>query len=242
MRRLGTVIAGCAILATTPACPSNWPFPEGTYLGMDCKSYVGMRRPVHVEIRFLDARQVALLSNDGSTLLPAGGGPAGAPVVEGVHSTGQFSSGKYTVRAARDADGSLGLNWTSEMPLPQGARQILVTTGGAVQDLPVEAEVLGLVGRDHFELTLCIEVHSARYGGIIPASRPATIYDPCQTNVKLSTPWSNVATIRQITAATPDYSVRPAPNVLSAQEACHLPPSQPQSEVTIFDHAFPTHP
>jgi hypothetical protein len=227
------LLAALALVATTTGCPENWPFPPDTYLGMPCSLYRDEKPTVHVEVRFVDPRLVVLSAGDGPPLLPAGSGPAEAPFASGTQSTGSFSSGTYSIRARREADGALALIWSSDMPLPKGARQVLVSPQGAIEDLRVKAEDVGLpamVTREPFDLRLCIDVGSARYGGVVPGSHALTAVALCEGAARLTTPWSNVALVREVTSGTTDYRSRPE------GKACHLPPPLPDSERVFWGH------
>jgi hypothetical protein len=224
------------VIASTvgcPACPANWPFPPDTWNTIPCSTYRDEVRPVHIEARFVDARQVALSAQDGRPLAAAGGGATDVPFATGVQSTGAFSSGTYAIRARREADGALVLVWTSDMPLPKGARQILVTADGAIDNLYMNADALahsGMLQRDVLELRLCITAGTARYGGIVPLSQPDTFEHSCASMARLRTPWSNVAFVREVTAPTQDFTGTRS----LATEACHLPPPQPESVRLLF--------
>jgi hypothetical protein len=212
--------------------------PADTWNYIPCSTYRNEVRSVHLETVVADPRQVALLDRDGRTLIASGGGAIDVPFGGAGQPTGPFSSGAYSIRARRESDGGLVLLWTSDMPLPQGGRQVLVASDGSLGYLYVKADALGLpaiLRRGSLDLRLCITVERARYGGIIPRSDADTSEKPCAWTVHLSTPSSNVALVREVTGPTPDYSG----TWDLARSDCNLPPREPESARVIFGAAAP---
>jgi hypothetical protein len=181
----------------------------------ECSSPQTLAFETHVEVRLLDPRQVALSLPDGRTILPARAGPSDAPFTSGVLRTGPFTSGRYDARVTRDADGALGITWDTDIPMLQGRHQIVVASNGSLQPfygeprpLPGEpgaylpgvmtAAMLDIpdrLGADNLELTLCPKLVVQPRGGALASAGPCS--DASSPRVRLSTPWKNVAFVRE---------------------------------------------
>ncbi len=153
------------------------------------------------QIRFVDPHLVTLADRNGTELLGLGSTPAEAPFTKGDRQTGAYTSGSYSARVMRETSGGIDLLWTSSLPLSTGDRNVVLLWNGALPVFYDPAAALGFptaLERKQFELTLCGHLDGPWKGVYQPQVTLCSAESPA-TELRLSTPWTNVAEIRETT-------------------------------------------
>ncbi len=162
---------------------------------------------VTTEVRFRDASAVALTDGEGKAVLEAGASEADAPLGEGRIPTGAASTAGYAVRARRESDGSLSVEWRTSLPLANGDRHtVLGAHGSLVVDGPADEVTPPAVrAAPTLRLERCTRLQSTgtKAGGVTVSARDCVpALPPASSGVVpygLEADWTDVAEIRERT-------------------------------------------
>jgi hypothetical protein len=154
-----------------------------------------------VEIRFRDPSQVTLETTDGRVLVPAGTGPMEAELQANAPPNGM--TGTYVTHVAREEGGALVVRWVTNLPMSSGHREILVLPDGTFRGFPVSAgagaSALGLpaaLRQPDLHVDLFVWLHGGRLG-YVPNLAARGVGAAGWPQLRVSTPWSNVLTVRE---------------------------------------------